>query len=255
MARVPFVCGNWKMNKNVPASLELVDELLGSVGPIQGVEIGIAPTFLALHPVRKKIQAGKLRLAAQNVHFESDGAYTGEVSVSMLKDLGCDYVLVGHSERRQYFGETNASCAKKTGAALRGGLRVIYCIGETLAERDAGRHFDVVSLQLREGLTELERGRASDLVLAYEPVWAIGTGRTATPDQAQEMHAHIRARIAETFGAEVAAELRIQYGGSVKASNADELFEQPDIDGGLIGGAALDAQGFLSICRSARSRG
>lgn len=252
MARVPFVCGNWKMNKTIGQSLELVDELLGSAGPIQGVEIGVAPTFLALHAVRKKIQAGKLRLTAQNVHSEPDGAYTGEVSVNMLKDLGCDYVLVGHSERRQYFGETNDSCAKKIGAAIAGGLRVIYCIGETLAERDAGRHFEVVASQVSEGLVQLPRDRVSELVLAYEPVWAIGTGRTATPEQAQEMHAFIRARIGERLGAEAADGLRIQYGGSVKAENAEELFRQPDIDGGLIGGASLKADSFLAICRAAR---
>jgi len=249
MARVKFVCGNWKMHKTLGEAVALVDGLLAS--PIPHVEVGIAPPFTALHAVSKRLAGSKLVLAAQNLHFEAEGAYTGEVSAAMLADVGCRYAIVGHSERRQLFGETDAGCGKKVGAALRGGLRAILCVGETLAEREAQRTLEVVGRQLEAGLAEVEAGRALDVVVAYEPVWAIGTGKTATPAQAQEVHAFLRGRLAARFGAELASQLRLQYGGSVKPGNAAELFSQPDIDGGLIGGAALDVPSFLAICKAA----
>ncbi|MFO0728038.1 MAG: triose-phosphate isomerase [Myxococcota bacterium] len=251
MPRVPFVTGNWKMHKTVGESLELVDRLLAESESLAGVEVGIAPPFTALFAVQKRILGTKLRLAAQNVHFESHGAFTGEVSVGMLKDVGCQYVIIGHSERRTLFGETDEGTKKKVGAVLRAGLRPILCIGETLAERDANQTLAVVSRQLAEGLGEVSPDHAPELVLAYEPVWAIGTGRTATPAQAQEVHAHIRASLQGRFGAGFAEAVRIQYGGSVKPENAKDLFGQADIDGGLIGGASLTAEAFLPIARAA----
>jgi triosephosphate isomerase len=251
MSRVPFVAGNWKMHKTIGESLELVDRLLAAVSGLGAVEVGIAPPFTALHAVHKRIAGTKLRLTAQNVHFESSGAFTGEISPAMLKDVGCQYVIIGHSERRTLFGETDEGTKKKVGAVLRAGLRPILCIGETLAERDGQKTLSVVSRQLSEGLGEVSAEQATDLVLAYEPVWAIGTGRTATPAQAQEVHAHIRGELDRRFGTAFAAAVRIQYGGSVKPENAKDLFGQADIDGGLIGGASLTSEAFLAIAQAA----
>ncbi|MCC7381256.1 MAG: triose-phosphate isomerase [Deltaproteobacteria bacterium] len=249
--RVPFVAGNWKMHKTVGESLELVDQLTAGTENIGAVEIGIAPPFTALHAVSKRITGTKLRLCAQNVHFETQGAFTGEISVAMLKDVGCHYGIVGHSERRSLFGETDEGCGRKVGALLRGGLRAILCVGETLAERDGGRTLDVVTRQLEAGLAEVTADHATDVVIAYEPVWAIGTGRNATPAQAEEVHAHLRRVLEKKLGAGAAEAMRIQYGGSVKADNARDLFTQANVDGGLIGGASLKADSFLAIANAA----
>ncbi len=250
--RIPFVCGNWKMHKTVGEAVALVDALMPSLEPLAGVEVAVAPPFTALHAVGKRLTGTKLALAAQNCHHETQGAYTGEVSAAMLKEVGTRYVIIGHSERRTSFGETNESCAKKIHAVLSAGLRVIYCLGETLEEREKNQTLAVVSAQLEVGLGGLGPDRVPDLVVAYEPVWAIGTGRTATPAQAQEVHAHLRARLAALFGAEGAGQLRIQYGGSMNAENARDLLGQPDIDGGLIGGASLKPDAFSAICRAAK---
>ena len=251
MSRVPFICGNWKMHMTVPEALELVDAVIARVATLDGVEVGVAPPYTALFAVSKRVLGTKVRLAAQNVHFEPKGAFTGEISVPMLKDVGCQYAIVGHSERRQYFGETDAACADKLAALHAGGLRAIYCVGETLEQRDAGRALEVVTTQLLGGLAALEPDAVAEQVIAYEPVWAIGTGRTATPDQAQQVHEHLRAELMRRYGAEVAGRMRIQYGGSMKPSNAQELLGQGDIDGGLIGGAALKAEDFAAICAAA----
>lgn len=254
MARLPFVCGNWKMNRGRGGeALELVEALLPRVLPLEGVEIAVAPPFVALSAVSKRLQGTSVLLGAQNVHFESSGAYTGEVAPSMLADVGVRYVIVGHSERRTLFSETDENCKKKMAAAHAAGLRAILCVGETLDEREQGRTLDVVSRQLEIGLSGLDGAVVSQHVVAYEPVWAIGTGKTASPEQAQEVHAHLRGVLARVFGDSVAGEVRLQYGGSVKPENANALFSQADIDGGLIGGASLKAEDFAAICAAARA--
>ncbi|MBK6683143.1 MAG: triose-phosphate isomerase [Deltaproteobacteria bacterium] len=239
------------MHYGVSEALALADALLPMIEPLAGVEVGIAPTYTALHAVGQRVKGTKLLLSAQNCHFEAQGAYTGEISASMLKDVGCHYVIIGHSERRSLFGETDEGCAKKVAAVLKAGLLPILCVGETLAERDANQTLEVVTRQLTAGLSEVAADQAMTTVVAYEPVWAIGTGRTATPTQAQEVHAHLRKVIAGQLGAGVAEAMRLQYGGSVKAENARDLFGQPDIDGGLIGGAALKADSFAAIVKAA----
>jgi triosephosphate isomerase (TIM) len=212
--RTPFVAGNWKMHKTVGESLALVDELLARTEALGGVEVGVAPPFTALHAVGKRIANTKLRLCAQNVHFEAQGAFTGEIAPAMLAELGVRYVIIGHSERRSLFGETDAGCQKKVGAVLRAGMRALLCVGETLAERDGGKTLAVVTHQLLEGLGEVSPDQVTDVVIAYEPVWAIGTGRTATPAQAEEVHAHLRSTLAASrLGAGFADGVRIQYGG------------------------------------------
>lgn len=251
MSRVPFVCGNWKMHNTIPAALELVDGLKSRVASLSGVEIGVAPTFTALHAVKQRLEGSSIRLVAQNCHFEAKGAFTGEISVGMLKDVGCDAVLVGHSERRQLFGETDEGVRKKVEAVLEAGMSVIVAIGETLEDRDAERTRSVVEGQLDAALKGVDASGMERVVVAYEPVWAIGTGRTASPEQAQEVHAWLRARIETSHGAAAAQGLRIQYGGSMKPGNAADLLAQADIDGGLIGGAALDAESFAAICSAA----
>lgn len=251
MARVPFICGNWKMHKTIGEAVELIDGILTGAASLSGVEIGVAPPATALHAASKRLTGSKVKLSSQNVHFEASGAFTGELSVGMLADVGCQYSLVGHSERRTYFGETNESCAKKVSALFAGGLLPIYCVGETLEERDGNKTLEVVTEQLVVGLGGIDASQAKDVVVAYEPVWAIGTGRTATPEQAQEVHAHLRSELSKKFGAEVADAVRIQYGGSMKPANAKDLLAQPDIDGGLIGGAALKPDTFLGICQAA----
>jgi triosephosphate isomerase (TIM) len=246
--RTPFVCGNWKMHNTVGEAEKLVDALIGQLETISGVESGVAPAYTALGEMSKRLSGSKIKLCAQNVHYEAQGAYTGEVSVAMLKELGVAYVIVGHSERRTLFGETDEGCGRKVGAVLKAGLRPILCVGETLAERDGNRMVEVVTRQLLAGIAEVQPTQAAELVVAYEPVWAIGTGRTASPAQAEEVHAHLRKVLAEKLDAEV---IRIQYGGSVKPENARDLFLQPNIDGGLIGGAALKAESFVAICKAA----
>jgi len=250
--RTPFVAGNWKMYNDLKAARELMAGLRSSVGKMQGVDVAVCTPFTLLYPMGKEIDGTNIRLGAQNCYFEPKGAFTGEISPDMLKAAGCTYVIIGHSERRHVFGETNDLLKRKVSAAQRAGLHVIYCIGELLAEREAGRTEAVVESQMREVLTpELDTNL---LTLAYEPVWAIGTGKTATPEQAQAVHAFVRAKLGGIYGDGAAQRLRIQYGGSVKPSNAAELFACPDVDGGLVGGACLVAGDFAAIIRAAQPR-
>jgi triosephosphate isomerase len=249
--RWPIVAGNWKMNKTVGEALVLVRELRGLVSMVRDkVEVVVAPPFTALHPVAKAIEGSNIVLAAQNCFWENAGAFTGEVSAPMLKEVGCRYVIVGHSERRQLFGETDETVNRRVRAVLEAGLLPIVCVGETLPEREGGRTLDVVTRQLEGGLAGFEGESVARFVLAYEPVWAIGTGRNATSAQAQEVHAHIRERLTVSFGREVSERVRIQYGGSVKPDNAAELFSQPDVDGALVGGASLKAADFAAIVKA-----
>jgi triosephosphate isomerase len=243
--RRPVVAGNWKMNKSVTEALALVRELRGAVSMVRDrVEILVAPPFPALHAVAKALEDSNIALAAQNCHWESSGAYTGEVSAPMLKELGCSYVILGHSERRQYFAETDETVNKRAQAVLKAGMRPIVCVGETLQEREGGRTLEVVGRQLRGALAGFSPAEVVKFVLAYEPVWAIGTGRTASSEQAQEVHAFIRGELVGLFGRDAAEQLRIQYGGSVKPDNAAELLGKPDVDGALVGGASLKASDF-----------
>jgi len=237
------------MHKTVAESVAFARALAPTLAGLRDVEVAVAPPFTALSALRDAFASAPVALAAQNAHFEKSGAFTGEISVGMLAELGCRYVILGHSERRQIFGETDELIAKKLGAVQAAGLRPILCVGELLSERESGRTFAVLARQLAGSLAAADRARAAELVVAYEPVWAIGTGRTATPELAQEAHAFIRARLADRFGAD-AGRVRIQYGGSVKPDNASELLAQPDIDGALVGGASLDPESFSAIIRS-----
>lgn len=250
--RTPFVVGNWKLHKTIGESLALVTELKNQLGAVKGVAIGVAPVVTALHAVAKRLEGSPIVTCAQNCHWEDRGAWTGEVSASLAGDAGASWVIVGHSERRQFFGETSESVGKKARAVLAAGLGAIVCVGESLAERDGGRTLAVVDEQLAGALAGTDAASAAKLVIAYEPVWAIGTGRTATPAQAQEVHAHIRKRLAERLGASAAEVIRIQYGGSVKPGNAEALMAEADIDGALVGGASLEAGDFMAIVKSAR---
>ena len=248
--RTKIVVGNWKMNKTVEEGVELSTAILEQIGDgIAACDVGVAPPFTALEGVKRAIGRSGIRLVAQNCHHEDDGAYTGEVSVRMLDSLGCTYVILGHSERRQLFGETSAVVNLKVKKTLDAGLQAIMCVGETLDERERSVTEEVVTGQVREGLDGVDD--LENVVIAYEPVWAIGTGKTATPEQAQEVHASIRRTVRGIYGETTADRLRIQYGGSVKPSNAAELFSMPDIDGGLIGGASLKAEDFAAIVRAA----
>ena len=250
--RTPFVVGNWKLNKTIAESLALVTELKNQLGSVKGVAVGVAPVFLSLPAVAKRLEGTPIATCAQNCHWETSGAWTGEVSPTLLADAGASWVIVGHSERRQFFGDTNESVGKKARAVLDAGLGAIVCVGESLAERDGGRTLEVVDGQLAGGLAAIDAAAAAKIVIAYEPVWAIGTGRTATPAQAQEVHAHIRTRLRDRYGA-VADTIRIQYGGSVKPNNAEALMAERDIDGALVGGASLEAADFIAIVKAARS--
>jgi len=249
MPRLPILAGNWKMNLLMQEASDLAGALAASVGHLADREVLLIPPFTALATVRAAIAGTRIALGAQNGHAEPSGAFTGEISMPMIRDCGCRYVLVGHSERRQFFGETNESCRLKIRAALEAELIPIYCIGETLPEREAGKTIAVVETQLQEGLEAFTAKELADLVIAYEPVWAIGTGRTATPEQAQDVHGFIRRKLAALFGENLSQALRLQYGGSVKAENVDSLMAQPDIDGALVGGASLKAEGFARIVR------
>jgi triosephosphate isomerase len=248
MARLPFVAGNWKMNKTAGEAIELVRELRASLGGIEGVEVAVAPPFTALDAVQRELQGSSIRLAAQNLFWEEKGAFTGEVSPLMLKDLGCQYVIVGHSERRQFFGETDDTVNRRLKAALRHTLKPIFCIGETLKEREEGKTFSILGIQLEAGLKGIEE-EMEQVVIAYEPVWAIGTGRTATPEQAEEVHQFIRQRLEKRYGRGIAGNARIQYGGSVTPENVKGLMSQEDIDGALVGGASLKSESFSRIVR------
>ncbi|MCX7819973.1 MAG: triose-phosphate isomerase [Kiritimatiellae bacterium] len=248
--RTPIVAGNWKMHKTAREAAALAAEIRGALAGFAAVECVLCPPFTSLRAVREVIADTPIRLGAQNVHWENSGAFTGEISAAMLVEEGCRYVIVGHSERRQYFGETDDTVNRRARAALAAGLCPIVCVGETLAEREAGQTLSVIERQVRAGLAGLVGADWDRLVIAYEPVWAIGTGRTATAAQAQEVHALIRRLLGDLAGG-AASRVRIQYGGSVKPENAAELFRQPDVDGGLIGGASLQAASFAAIVRAA----
>jgi len=252
--RTPFIVGNWKLHKTIAEALALVTELKNQLAAVVGqrVQVGVAPTFAALHAVAKRLEDSAIAPCAQNCFWESKGAWTGELSAPLLADAGARWVIVGHSERRAHFGDTNEGVGKKARAVLDAGLGAIVCVGETLAERDGGRTLAVVDDELTAALAGVDASVASRLVIAYEPVWAIGTGRTATPAQAQEVHAHIRQRLGETLGAAAAATIRLQYGGSVKPSNAEALNAEPDIDGFLVGGASLEASDFIAIVKACK---
>lgn len=245
------VAGNWKMNKTHAESLALAKAVRAGWSAGWGVETVVCPPFTAIRAVAEALAGSGIGVGVQNAHWEASGAYTGEISPAMVQDAGGRYVILGHSERRQYFGETDATVNRRLKAVMAAGLQPIVCVGETLAERDGGRVEAVIERQVRGALEGLDAGGIGKLILAYEPVWAIGTGRNATPQQAQEVHAFIRGLLVKAAGPAIAASVPLQYGGSVKASNAAELFGQPDINGGLIGGAALDAQSFLDIVKAA----
>lgn len=251
MSRRKFVCGNWKMHKSIAEAVQLVRELRDKTAGALA-QVAVAPPFTALAAVKQAVAGSALQLFAQNCHFEKQGAFTGEVSAAMVRDAGCDGVILGHSERRQYFAETDELVAKKLRAALAEGLHPIVCVGETLQEREAGRTWEIVSRQVRGALGGLDAATLQRITLAYEPVWAIGTGRNATSAQAQEVHAQIRGLLRELGGQAAGNAIRIQYGGSVKPDNAAELLSQPDVDGALVGGASLKAGDFSAIVSAAR---
>jgi triosephosphate isomerase len=245
--RRPFIAGNWKMFKTIREAVETAGALVGHVSDAAGVDIMIAPNFTALAPVREVLQGSAVMLGGQNLHWAPEGAFTGETSAGMLQDAGCRYVIVGHSERRQYFGETDETVNKKIRAALECGLAPILCVGETEKEREAKKTFSVLDKQIQNGLKDLRSADVGPLVIAYEPVWAIGTGKTASREQAQEVHRFLRSLMESIFGNDLASAIRIQYGGSVKPNNIKSLMEMPDVDGALVGGASLDAATFSQI--------
>jgi len=245
--RKPIIIGNWKMNNNVSDSIRLITELKGMLSGKQDAEIAVAPPMVSLHPSEIALGETSIGLAAQNVHFEENGAYTGEVSASMLLDLNCKYVIVGHSERRQHFGETDEVINKKVKAVLEHEMSPILCIGETLNQREEGKTMKVVEDQLRVCLRGVHDEQVSRVVIAYEPVWAIGTGKAATPEMAQEVHKFIRGVLENMYSKNIASAVRTVYGGSVSPKNIDALMKQADVDGALVGGASLDAQAFVDI--------
>ena len=249
--RKNIVAGNWKMNTTVPEGVELAKAVLEASAKVPA-EVGlvIATPFTHLCPVAAVVAGTRVELSAENCADKEKGAYTGEVSAAMIKSAGCQYTILGHSERRQYYGETDEKLVEKTKLALANGLKVILCVGENLEEREAGKHFAVVEAQTKNVLSQFTAEDMASIVIAYEPVWAIGTGLTATSEQAEEIHAFIRKLIADKFGKQIAEDCTILYGGSCKPSNAKELFACPDIDGGLIGGAALKAADFIAIAQS-----
>ncbi|MFA6034808.1 MAG: triose-phosphate isomerase [Myxococcota bacterium] len=245
--RKPIIAGNWKLNTSRTEAVKLAGSVAAAALNYDDREVMIAPPFVWLTEVASTVKGTGLLVGAQDVCAEKSGAFTGEISVQMLAEAGCTHVIIGHSERRQFYGETDAGVNRKTKAALAGGLIPVVCVGETLSEREAGRVSEVVGRQIREGLAGLSEQDAAKVVVAYEPVWAIGTGKTATSAQAQEVHAFIRGVVLEMFGPGIAGGMRIQYGGSVKPDNVDELMGMPDIDGALVGGASLKADGFARI--------
>ena len=249
--RKKIVAGNWKMNTTVPEGVELAKAVVAASGDVPAdVKLIIATPFTHLYPIAEVVKGTRVGLSAENCADKEKGAYTGEISAAMLASVGCQYTILGHSERRQYYGETDEKLIEKTRLALANGLDVILCVGENLEEREAGRHFEVCEAQIKNVLYNFTEEDMKHIIVAYEPVWAIGTGKTTTAEQAEEIHAFIRKTIAAKFGAQVAEDTTILYGGSCKPSNAPELFAQKDIDGGLIGGAALKAADFIGIAVS-----
>ncbi len=244
--RKHIVAGNWKMNNDLADTAGLITDLKKERN-LGDAEVIIAPTFVNLYKAFESLSESNIKVSAQNMHHEESGAFTGEISAKMLKGIGINTVILGHSERRAYFNETDEVLAKKVDTALKNDLRIIFCFGEELKDRKEKNHEAIVASQLKDGLFHLEESAFVNIVLAYEPVWAIGTGETATPEQAQEMHAFIRRTIASNYTQEIADSISILYGGSVKPTNAKEIFSKPDVDGGLIGGASLDATDFFEI--------
>jgi triosephosphate isomerase len=249
MGRTPIIAGNWKMFKTQSETAGTIRSLLEEVEGHEKAEVVICPPFTSLAEAGRLLTSSSVRLGAQDVHWEEEGAYTGEISVRMLLDCGCDYVIIGHSERRQYFAESDESVNRKLTKAMEASLSPIVCVGETLEEREGGRVSEVVLGQLSWAVAGLTENDASLLIIAYEPVWAIGTGKTATPEVAEEVHAMIRKWLAQTFSEDISSKVRVLYGGSVKPSNIEELMAQPDIDGALVGGASLEARTFARIVR------
>jgi triosephosphate isomerase len=249
MGRLPFIAGNWKMNKTVGEALDLIRQLKTSLSNIVGVEVAVAPPFTALYAISQELKRSFIRLAAQNLFYEEKGAFTGEISPLMIKEIGCQYVIIGHSERRQFFGETDETVNRRIKAALGQGVKPIFCMGETLKEREEGKAFSVIEKQVEGGLRGIGEEEVKDIVIAYEPVWAIGTGKTATPEQAEEVHRFIRERLERLYSREIAERIRIQYGGSVTPENIKRLMSQENIDGALVGGASLKSETFSKIVR------
>ena len=247
--RTPLIAGNWKLHKTLTEAVELVGALKTAVKDVENVEILVAPPFTAISMLATKLAGSNIKLAAQNCYFEPTGAYTGEVSAPLLKDAGCDYVIIGHSERRQIFAESNETINNKVKAVLEADLSCILCIGETLEEREAGEMFDILTTQLKEGLAGITIEQMAKVVIAYEPVWAIGTGKTASSDEAQEVHSFVRGLLQGLCDQDTAVATRILYGGSVKPENVDDLMAQDDIDGSLVGGASLKADDFARIVK------
>jgi triosephosphate isomerase len=251
--RTPLIAGNFKMFKTVAETTAYVGELRALVKDTRGVDVVIAPPFTAIAAAAVAVQGSAIQVSAQDMHWEREGAFTGEVSAAMLREAGATSVIIGHSERRTLFGETNTSVNKKVHAALTAGLVPIVCIGETLQQRDANETMAVLDRQIKEGLDGVTGDQLAGMVLAYEPVWAIGTGRNATPAQAGEAHFHVRQRVKQWFGLDAAERCRVLYGGSVKPDNIAKLIAQPDVDGALVGGASLDAKSFFAIIQAARA--
>ena len=251
MIRKKLIAGNWKMNKTSGEAAGLVSDIVAAVGRSNDVDVVVCPPFTSLESVGKALDGSSVKLGAQNMHPERNGAYTGEISAEMLRSHFASYVILGHSERRTYFGDTDAFVNQKVTAALKAELKPILCVGETLAERESGSTLKVVQTQLEAGLEGVSKDQATSIVVAYEPVWAIGTGKVATTEQAQEVHAFIRELLGKLFSPAIAGKIRILYGGSMKPANAPELLSQPDIDGGLIGGAALEARSFVELVNAA----
>jgi triosephosphate isomerase len=251
--RTAFIAGNWKMFKTVQEAVAFVKELRSVLKEVNDVEIVVAPPFTAVHPVAEALRNSNVAVAAQDVYWEREGAFTGEVSPAMVREAGAQFVIVGHSERRRLFGDTDATVNRKALAAIAAGLTPIVCVGETLDEREGNRTLAVLDRQVKDGLDALSGAQVAALVVAYEPVWAIGTGRVATAAQAEEAHAHIRTRLRQWFGAEAAERCRVIYGGSVKADNIAELIREPDVDGALVGGASLDVRSFGEIVTKSRA--
>jgi len=250
--RLPLIAGNWKMFKTVQETVVFVKELRSAVRDVTGVDVVVAPPFTAVHAAAEAARNTNIDVAAQDLYWEKEGAFTGEISAAMIKESGADYVIIGHSERRRLFSETDATVNRKIFAAIAAELTPIVCVGETLEEREREETLTVLDRQIKDGFDRLTSDQVADLVIAYEPVWAIGTGRTATAAQAQDAHAHIRQRLRQWFGADAAERCRVLYGGSVKPDNIRELIAEPDVDGALVGGASLDVKSFADIVMRSR---
>jgi triosephosphate isomerase len=252
--RTPFIAGNWKMFKTVRETVAFVTDLRAAVKDVVGVQIVVAPPFTALHAAADALRDSNIGVSAQDVYWEKEGAFTGEVSAAMIKEAGAHFVIIGHSERRQLFGETDVMVNRKVTAAMANGLTPIMCVGETLEERERNETLAILDRQLKSGLEGVAAERLPAIVIAYEPVWAIGTGRNATAAQAGEAHAHIRTRLRQWFGGDAADKCRVIYGGSVKPGNIRELIAEPDVDGALVGGASLEVRSFADIVKSSESQ-